>query len=112
MTPRKVVFAPDVLVAALFDPRARHLVNEWRDGQIVPVVTRELLVLYLRTLAGAGLTPELLHKWSLWLTTPGKAIFIEQNGTAARNHFELCRAIAEAQNAEVVTTRQRQNQAS
>ena len=107
MTPKKVVFAPDILVAALFDARARQIVNQWRDGEIMPVVTRELLVLYLRALAKAGLSPDLLHKWSLWLTTPGKAVFLEQNGTFPldANSAEICRQLALAHGAEVITSR-------
>ena len=54
--PRKVVLGPDLFVAALFDARARETLSLWRDGTILPVITRELLVLYLRTLRQAGRT--------------------------------------------------------
>ena len=104
--PRKVVLGPDILVAALFDARARQIVNRWRDGEIMPVVTRELLVAYLRALARAGLSPDLLQKWSLWLTTPGKVFFLEQSGNgAAASAAEICRELALAHGAELITCR-------
>ena len=106
MTPRKVVLAPDVLIAALYDPRARDILNQWRDGQIVPVVTRELLVLYLRTFNQAGLPPDLIRKWSLWLTTTPRIIYLEDklpSNSASMTGLHLCREVARLNHAELAT---------
>lgn len=108
MTPRKVVLAPDVLIAALYDPRARDILNQWRDSQIVPVVTRELLVLYLRTFNQAGLTPDLIRKWSLCLTTPPKVIYREDplpTNIASMTGLNLCREVARINEVDLVTLR-------
>lgn len=106
MTPRKVVLAPDVLIAALYDPRAREILNQWRDSQIVPVVTRELLVLYLRTFNQAGLIPDLIRKWSLWLTTTPRALYLEDplpTNIASMTGLNLCREVARLHQAELAT---------
>ena len=105
--PRRVVLAPDVLVCALYDPRARAILNEWRDGLILPIVTRELLLLYIRTLNQAGLTQELIRKWSLWLTTPGKSFYLEDAAPSQKSGLELCDAIARQNDAIVLTLSRR-----
>jgi hypothetical protein len=103
LTPRKVVFVPDILIAALYDGRARELLNQWRDGRIIAVVTRDLLVLYLRTFGQVGLPPELIRKWSLWLTTSGKALYFEDVPNSKNTGLALCREVAQRHSAEVVT---------
>jgi hypothetical protein len=103
--PRKVVLGPDLFVAALFDPRARETLQLWRDGAILPIVTRELLVLYLRTLRQAGLDQDLIRKWSLWLTASHKTIYLENLPPTQTTGLPLCREIAAATHAELLTTR-------
>ena len=103
--PRKVVLGPDLFVAALFDPRARETLHLWRDGTILPVVTRELLLLYLRTVRQAGLDQDLVRKWSLWLTAADKTLYLENLPPTKTTGLPLCREIATATNAELLTTR-------
>ena len=103
MTQRRVVLAPDILVAALYNPRARECLNHWRDGHFLPVVTRQLLVLYLRTLSQAGLNPDLIRKWSLWLTTPGKTLYYEEAAPKQATGLAMCREIAAEHKAELIT---------
>ena len=100
--PRKVVLAPDLLLRALFDPRARNVLNQWRDGLIVPVVTRELLVLYLKKLRQVGLGPELVRKWSLWLTSAEKAIYLDGLSVQQSGGLSLCREVAAATGAALI----------
>jgi hypothetical protein len=102
---RKVVLAPDLFLAALFDARARETLNLWRDGLIFPVVTRELLLLYLKTLRQAGLSQELVRKWSLWLTAGGKTIYLEDFPPQQATGLALCREIASATGAELLATK-------
>lgn len=99
----EVVFAPDILVASLYDAEARALLHQWRDGAIVPVVTRDLLLLYLRTLRQAGLGPELVRKWSLWLTAVDKVIYRENFKANHSSGLALCREVAEANGAKLIT---------
>ena len=100
---RRVVLAPDVLVCAFYDPRAREILNQWRDGLTLPIVTRELLLLYIRTLNQAGLSQELIRNWSLWLTTPGKSLYLETANPLHKSGLELCDAIAEQNQATLIT---------
>ena len=103
--PRKVVLAPDIFVAALYDARARAILHEWRDGEILPVVTRELLLLYLRTFSQAGLSTDLIRKWSLWLTAPAKTLYLENSASLKATGLALCREIAWNHSAEFLTSR-------
>ena len=105
--PRKVVFAPDILIASLYEAEARAVLHQWRDGAVVPVVTRDLLLLYLRTFRQAGLGPELLRKWSLWLTAADKVIYREDFQANHPSGLALCREVAQANDAAVIT-RQKQ----
>ena len=97
-----MVLAPDLLLRALFDPRAREILNQWRDGLIQPVVTRDLLLLYLKTLRQAGLSPELVRKWSLWLTAAEKTIYLEGLAVEQGSGLELCREVARGTGAELL----------
>jgi hypothetical protein len=99
--PRKVVIAPDIFVAALYDARARAILHQWRDGEIRPVVTRELLLLYLRTLSLAGLNPDLIRKWSLWLTA--KSLYLEKSASLQSTGLVLCREVASDNSAEILS---------
>jgi hypothetical protein len=80
--------------------------NGWRDGLIVPVVTRELLVLYLKTLRQVGLGPELVRKWSLWLTAADKTVYLEGLSVSQASGLELCGEIAAATGAELIARAQ------
>jgi hypothetical protein len=79
---RIVVIAPDVIVKSFVVAECREILNHWRDGAIVPAVTRELLVCYLRALRGVGLPDGQLRRWASWFTAREKAKFIKQPGAA------------------------------
>ena len=53
--PRPLVFAPDFLGIALFDPAGLRILNLWRDGRLQPVVNRPLLLSYFRVFRALGL---------------------------------------------------------
>jgi hypothetical protein len=98
-----VVLAPDILLGAMYDAEARAILHQWRDGNIVPVVTRDLLLLYLKTLRQAGLGADLVRKWSLWLTAAEKTIYLTEAGPSVSTGLPLCREVAEANDAELIT---------
>lgn len=102
-TPRKVVLAPDILVAALYDGRARAVLHQWRDGEILPVVTRELLLLYLRTFSQAGFSSDLVRKWSLWLTAPSKTLYLDNGAPTQVTGLALCREVAAGNSAQLIS---------
>lgn len=86
---RKVVFAPDLIGGALVDPECARALEMWRDGVVMPVVSRELLRSYLRLLDRLGVTPRVLARWTLWFTSPGTAVFLEEEAEPAGNRPEL-----------------------
>jgi hypothetical protein len=92
--PRIVVFAPDLVLAALFDPTARQVLEAWRDGRIKPVIDRELLLAYLKMLRKAGLTSELLRHWAAWFTNKEASIYIESDENSQTGIIARCDTIA------------------
>lgn len=95
-----IVFAPDLPGASLFDPHALHVVEQWRDGAIKVVINRPLLMLQLKALRDMGLTPELVRRWTLWLTSPGRADYLDDPAVEARSTpVDLCESLAAASGA-------------
>ena len=99
---RRVVFTPALLLAALFDPKARAHVNQWRDGAIIPVLNRELLLGYLRLLKEAGVGEEQIRRWTLWFTSPERAVYLPEATAGSENVEEICNSIAQAEGAVVL----------
>ncbi len=64
----RVAIDPCVFAHELARPGERPVCCAWRDGSIVPVVTRRILNHTLGLLRSLGLTRELLQRWALWLT--------------------------------------------
>jgi hypothetical protein len=73
-----IVVAPEVLAKSFLLDEYRELLVQWRDGTIRLVVTRDLLVCYLRLLKRLGLPEAQLRQWSAWFTAPEKAVFLPQ----------------------------------
>ena len=101
---RIVVLAPDVVVKSFVVAECRDVLNRWRDGAIVPVVTRDLLVYYLRGLRGAGLPDEHLRRWAAWFTAREKARYIAQPGSAPTSQREILLEAAVRGNATCIIT--------
>jgi hypothetical protein len=101
---RRVVFTPALVLAALFDPEARAHLNQWRDRAIIPVLNRELLLAYLRLLKQAGLEQEQIRHWTLWFTSPERAVYLSELVTGSENSAEICNIIAQAESAVVIQT--------
>lgn len=93
---RKVVFAPDVIGGAFVDLHCRRVLENWRDGQLMPVTNRELLAEQLRILRRLGLSTELLKRWAYWLASPEKNIFMENPLPSSDCVADLCEAVAQA----------------
>lgn len=86
---RIVVLAPDVVVKSFVAVECRDVLNRWRDGAIMPAVTRELLVYYLQVLRGVGLPDGQLRRWATWFTAREKARYIAQPGAARTSLREI-----------------------
>lgn len=98
----RVVFAPDLIGGALFHPECQLVLERWRDGALLPVVSRELLHRYLKLLDALGLPPRLLKKWALWLTSPERSLFIEETPALGIGTTDLVFQTASAGAAEVI----------
>ena len=99
---RKVVFAPDLLGGAFIDPEAQLVLQKWRDGLLLPVVSRELLRHYLKLLDALGLPSRLLKQWTLWLTSPETSLFLEEPLPATASTVDLLLRTASAAPAEFI----------
>jgi hypothetical protein len=94
VTPRPVIFSPDLLAASLFDLNCRKVILRWREGSVTPVLNRELLILYLRLLGQAGVSAELLKAWTCWLTSPEWTRYLHDVTTNERAPKALCNNLA------------------
>jgi hypothetical protein len=71
-----VVIAPDVVGNSFFVPECKAVLDLWRDGGITPIVTRDLLVRYVKVLRGLRIPDSLIRTWILWLTAEGKSLHL------------------------------------
>jgi hypothetical protein len=104
--PNKVIFAPDLIGAAFIDPHARRVLEHWREGAFKIVMNRELLILHLKVLSQVGLSSELIHRWSLWLTAPDKSFFSSEPNGSGSSASAICRSLAEkSESSKIVCSR-------
>jgi len=94
--PLRVVLAPDVIGKGFFNADCREVLESWRDGAIVPVVTRDLLLRYVKLLRGLRIPDAQIRTWILWLTAEGKSLHLPDTTTPGRSCEEV---LLEAANA-------------
>jgi hypothetical protein len=94
MTPVAVVLSPDLFAASFFDPNCRKVIMLWRDGAIIPLVNRELLVVYLRILNKFGLPPHQMKVWTKWFTSAAHAEYFQDVATQDASWDSLCETLA------------------
>lgn len=109
---RKIVLAPDLVVAAFIDPAARRVLEAWRDGKFVVVMNRELIALHLRVLNRVVCTPELVKRWAYWLSSPEKAVFLDKLFGPTASPANLCEELAKAIRADAIICWKRQSERS
>ena len=97
---RKVVFAPNLIPAALLDPFARRVLERWRDGELVVVMNRDLLTAHLRELKHIGLPTHLIKRWAYWLSD--KTDFLQLDLPPQKSAMHLCEALAKPSNATAI----------
>jgi hypothetical protein len=99
---RKVVFAPNLIAAALLDPFARRVLERWRDGEFIVVINRELLSAHLRELKRIGLPPHLIKRWAYWLSSPEKTDFLQHDLPPQKSLTTLCETLAKISGATAI----------
>ena len=99
---RKVVFAPNLIAAALLDPFARRVLERWRDGEFLVVMNRDLLTAHLRELKHIGLPPHLIKRWAYWLSSPEKTDFLQLDLPSQKSLTSLCETLAKTSHATAI----------
>jgi len=79
--PRRVVLAPDIIAKSFLLPSCRTVLELWRDAKIQLVVTRKLLVIYLKLLRDLGIADAQLHRWAVWFTGKDKSVFLPESNS-------------------------------
>jgi hypothetical protein len=92
--PRPILFAPDFLGIALFDPAGQRILNLWRDGRLQPVVNRPLLLSYFRVFRSLGLSDVLVRRWAWWLISPPQSRFLAEPSEPGSSTMALCAVLA------------------
>ncbi len=102
--PRRVVVAPDVVAKSFLVPACRTVLELWRDARIQLVVTRELLVIYLKVLRDLGIADAQLHGWAIWFTAKDKSVFFSESNSGETSLRETLHDAACLGNAEGIVS--------
>jgi hypothetical protein len=101
-----VVVAPDVVAKSFLGPECRTVLELWRDARIQLVVTRELLVIYLKVLRDLGIPEAQLHQWAVWFTANDKSVVLSEPNAGEMTLSEILHDAARRGNAEgIVSTK-------
>lgn len=90
----RVILTPCLVGGSLIDPSCLRILEQWRDGGLVPVVSPGLLRRYLRLLSGLGLPRLQLRRWAWWFTSPEKSCFVDRADPLLQTLPELCGLLA------------------
>ena len=67
-----------VIINSSEDQECLRLLRRWRDGEVIPVISRELLRDYVRHLNKIGCPDEILKWWIIWLTHPRRSWYLAE----------------------------------
>jgi hypothetical protein len=90
----RIVFHPSALGELLLDPAGHPILCAWRDNQLQPVVSREILLRYLRLFKDLGIPPRTLRWWGWWLGSAEKTLILADPDPLPRLP-ELCCSLAQ-----------------
>lgn len=100
---RKVILTPELVGRSFSQQDCLELLQAWRDGALILVVNRPLLLRYLKLLKRLNVPQEQIRRWLWWFTSPEKAMFVETaDGDEGRSGLELCKMLQEKSDAEAV----------
>ena len=77
--PEKIILHPDVIGLSFFDPVCLEVLKHWRDGKILPVVSRDLLQNYFKLLHSLGIPQFLIRRWGWCFTAIEKSLYLKQD---------------------------------
>lgn len=89
---------PSALGELILDSAACPVLLAWREGNLQPVVSRALLVRYLRLLKNLGLPSRTARWWGWWLGSAGKTLILN-DPEPIPDLSELCAHLAESSDA-------------
>lgn len=90
----RVILTPCLVGSSLIDPPCLRILEQWRDGGLVPVVSPGLLRRYLSLLSGLGLPRHHLRRWAWWFTSPEKSCYVDRADLPHQTLPELCRLLS------------------
>lgn len=91
---KRVVFTPELIGHAFHDATAFRVLLSWRDGQLRPVISRDLALTYTKTLRSIGLGSVLLKRWLWWFSAAEKSEYHPEIVTKPGNPASLCDRLA------------------
>jgi hypothetical protein len=100
----RIVIQPDALGELILNASAHPILHAWRDGQLQPVICRELLLRYFRLLNRLGIPPRTVRWWGWWLGSPEKVLIVHDPEPMLPLD-ELCNVLAAANQATAVLRR-------
>lgn len=102
MSSQPVIFTPELLVRAFQDASALRVLQGWRDGKLTPVLNRDLLLRYTKTLKATGLSAPRLKRWLWWFSASDKSQFHPTLEIEATDTISLCTQLAHSTQASAI----------
>lgn len=90
----RVVLAPNLIGRSFFDSASLRVLELWRDGRIIPVANRDLLLRYLRMLRALGVDSISTRRWLWWFTAAKKTHYLKDLSLPELNGYQLCSTLA------------------
>ncbi len=98
----RVVLTPELLVRAFIEPDCLGVLQQWRDGRLVPVISRGLALHYTKLLKKTGLDSVQLRRWLWWFSDGERAEFLPDSNSPPGSTASLCNTLAVETNADCV----------
>lgn len=100
---RKVILTPELVGRSFVQRDCLELLQAWRDGELILVVNRPLLLRYLKLLKRLNVPQEQIRRWLWWFTSPERTMHVETaDGDESRSGFELCKMLQEKSDAKAI----------
>lgn len=99
---KRVVLTPELVARGLRDAACLRVLNEWRDGKLVPVINRDLILHYTKALRSAGIGHVQLKRWLWWFTAAERSEYRPQIEISHDDVIALCDRLAFETNVECV----------
>ena len=100
--PIAIVLAPEILAKSFHNSQCKKVLELWRDGSLRPIITRDLLIAYLRLLKALRIPDEILRRWTQWFTATSKSTVLRDANPDQQQPANLLADAAQRGNAETI----------